>query len=76
MLHHLWRGRTQSNQEAANEIVTRVNDAKRPVLIVGFKVYRFHLRQEVLRLAEQWNVPVASSFLGRGVFPTLHPLRS
>src|SRR6476661_3582204 len=60
-------------EEAASEIVTRVNAAKRPVLIVGFEVYRFHLRQEVLRLAEQWNVPVASSFLGRGVFPTLHP---
>ena len=34
-------------EEAASEIVTRVNDAKRPVLIVGFEVYRFHLRQEV-----------------------------
>jgi indolepyruvate decarboxylase len=60
-------------EEAASEIVTRVNHAKRPVLIVGVEVHRFHLRHEVLRLAEQWNVPVASSFLGRGVFPTLHP---
>jgi indolepyruvate decarboxylase len=59
--------------EAANEIVTRVNAAERPVMIVGVEVHRFHLREAVVTLAERWNVPVASSFLGRGVFPTLHP---
>jgi indolepyruvate decarboxylase len=59
--------------EAANEIVTRVNAARRPVMIVGVEVHRFHLRDAVITLAERWNVPVASSFLGRGVFPTLHP---
>ena len=59
--------------EAADEIVARVNAAKRPVLIVGVEVHRFQLRDDVIKLAERWNVPVASSFLGRGVFPTLHP---
>ena len=44
-----------------------------PVLIVGVEVHRFQLRDDVIKLAERWNVPVASSFLGRGVFPTLHP---
>ena len=43
------------------------------MLIVGVEVHRFHLREQVVRLAERLNVPVASSFLGRGVFPTLHP---
>jgi len=60
--------------EAVAEILERVNAAKRPVLIVGYEVHRFQLRDEVIKLAERWNVPVASSFLGRGVFPTLHPL--
>jgi len=59
--------------EAAGEILERMNEVKRPVLIVGVEVHRFQLRDAVIRLAEQWNVPVASSFLGRGVFPTLHP---
>jgi indolepyruvate decarboxylase len=59
--------------EAAGEIIARVNAATRPVLIVGVEVHRFQLRDEVIKLAERWNVPVASSFLGRGVFPTLHP---
>ena len=47
--------------------------AARPVLIVGVEVHRFQLREQVVRLAERLSVPVASSFLGRGVFPTRHP---
>ena len=60
-------------EEAAREIIERLNAAERPVLIVGVEVHRFHLREQVVRLAERLNLPVASSFLGRGVFPTLHP---
>ena len=60
-------------EEAAREITERLNAAERPVLIVGVEVHRFHQREQVVRLAERLNVPVASSFLGRGVFPTLHP---
>ena len=59
--------------EASREIVARLTAAKRPVLIVGVEVHRFRLREQVIRLAERLNVPVASSFLGRGVFPTRHP---
>jgi indolepyruvate decarboxylase len=59
--------------EAVREIVERLKSAESPVLIVGVEVHRFHLREQVVALAERLNVPVASSFLGRGVFPTLHP---
>lgn len=59
--------------EAAQEIVARLAAAKRPVLIVGVEVHRFQLREQVVRLAGRLNIPVASSFLGRGVFPTRHP---
>lgn len=59
--------------EAAAEIITRLHTATRPVLIVGVEVHRFRLRESVVRLAEMLGVPVASSFLGRGVFPTRHP---
>ena len=60
-------------EEAAQEILTRLRRAQRPVIIVGVEVHRFRLREQVIRLAERLNVPVASSFLGRGVFPTRHP---
>jgi indolepyruvate decarboxylase len=59
--------------EAALEIVSRLTAARNPVLIVGVEVHRFHLREKVLRLAERLQIPVTSSFLGRGVFPTRHP---
>jgi indolepyruvate decarboxylase len=59
--------------EAVGEIVARLRSAARPVLVVGVDVHRFQLREAVLRLAETLGLPVASSFLGRGVFPTRHP---
>ena len=60
-------------EEAAQEILARFGQARRPVIIVGVEVHRFRLREQVIRLAERLDVPVASSFLGRGVFPTRHP---
>jgi indolepyruvate decarboxylase len=59
--------------EAAQEILERLAKATRPVIIVGVEVHRFRLQERVIALAERLNVPVASSFLGRGVFPTRHP---
>jgi indolepyruvate decarboxylase len=60
-------------EEAAEEITARIAAAGRPVIIVGVEVHRFRLRDLVVQLAERLGVPVASSFLGRGVFPTRHP---
>ena len=58
--------------EAVAEITERLLAAARPMLIVGVEVHRFQLRDQVVQLAERLGVPVASSFLGRGVFPTRH----
>ena len=58
---------------AAADIIQRLSRARLPVLIVGVEVQRFGLRDAVLRLAERLRIPVTSSFLGRGVFPTRHP---
>jgi len=60
-------------EEAAQEILSRLTKAERPVIIAGVEVHRFQLRDQVIALAEALNVPVASSLLGRGVFPTRHP---
>ena len=59
--------------EAAAEIIDRLSRAARPVLIVGVEVHRFQLIEQVIRLAERMRIPVTSSFLGRGIFPTRHP---
>jgi indolepyruvate decarboxylase len=60
-------------EEAVQEILARLAKATRPVIIVGVEIHRFRLQERVIALAERLNVPVASSFLGRGVFPTRHP---
>ena len=59
--------------EAVAEIVGRLRAAANPVLIAGVEIHRFRLRDAIVRLAERLGVPVTSSFLGRGVFPTRHP---
>ena len=59
--------------EAVAEIASRLRAAVRPVLIVGVEVHRFQLQDRLVRLAERLRLPVASSFLGRGAFPTRHP---
>jgi indolepyruvate decarboxylase len=59
--------------EAVEEIAARLRAAVRPVLIAGVEVHRFQLQDRLVRLAERLRLPVASSFLGRGAFPTRHP---
>ena len=59
--------------EAVAEMASRLRAATSPVLIIGVEVHRFQLRDTVVRLAERLQLPVASSFLGRGAFPSRHP---
>jgi indolepyruvate decarboxylase len=63
----------QAVTSAAAEIIQHLGRASLPVLIVGVEVHRFGLRESVVKLAERLRLPVTSSFLGRGVFPTRHP---
>ncbi len=51
----------------AAEIATSVRGARRPVLMIGVEVRRFGLETAVSHLADLVNIPVVSSFLGRGV---------
>ncbi|MCI0627161.1 MAG: indolepyruvate/phenylpyruvate decarboxylase [Acidobacteria bacterium] len=59
--------------EATEEILDRLIASRHPVLVVGVETHRFGLRHKVVALAERLQIPVTSSFLGRGVFPTTHP---
>jgi indolepyruvate decarboxylase len=61
-------------EECAEEAARKIEQAKRPVLMVGVEVHRFGLRRPVVRLAEKLRIPVVSSFLARATFPVNHPL--
>jgi acetolactate synthase-1/2/3 large subunit len=51
-----------------------INEAQRPVIIAGQGISMAHAEAELRQLAEKANIPVATSLLGVGTFPSTHPL--
>lgn len=61
-------------KEAVAEALQTIHAAKKPVIIAGIEVHRFGLREQVLQLAEQHNIPVCATLLGKSVVSERHPL--
>jgi acetolactate synthase-1/2/3 large subunit len=57
-------------QAAANLL----NKAKKPLMIVGQGIMLSNAEEELLAFAEKTGIPVASTLLGLGAFPSHHPL--
>ncbi len=51
-----------------------LNEAQKPVIISGQGITIARAEAELRQLAEKANIPVATSLLGIGTFPTTHPL--
>jgi TPP-dependent 2-oxoacid decarboxylase len=60
--------------EAIAEVRGMLESAKRPVILAGAEVGRFGLHDELTRLVERLNVPIASTLLGKSVIREDHPL--
>jgi indolepyruvate decarboxylase len=60
--------------EAVSEVRGMLETAGRPVLLVGAELGRFGLEDQLLKLVERLNVPVASTLLGKSVIREDHPL--
>ncbi len=54
-------------EACAFEVMTRLEHARRPVLMVGVEVRRYRLEAKVARLARRLGLPVVTSFMGRGL---------
>ena len=52
----------------------RISQARRPVLYIGGGVQKPEAAELVRRLAIENNIPVTSTLMGLGAFPTDHPL--
>ncbi|MBX2854617.1 MAG: indolepyruvate/phenylpyruvate decarboxylase [Rhodobacteraceae bacterium] len=52
---------------AAHETLTALKAAKKPALLVGVEIRRFGLEDKVAQLARKLRLPVATSFMGRGL---------
>lgn len=60
--------------EAVAEVRTMLTAAKRPVVLAGAEFARFGLQDELSRLVERLNAPIASTLLGKSVIREDHPL--
>jgi acetolactate synthase-1/2/3 large subunit len=47
--------------------------AKRPVLLAGHGAVRNNASETLVRFSERLHIPVATTFMGKGVFPDNHP---
>ncbi|MCX9085730.1 MAG: thiamine pyrophosphate-binding protein [Candidatus Methanoperedens sp.] len=61
-------------KEASEEILQRISNAKRPVILAGVETERFKLNTSVISLAERLNIPLVTAFLARDIIPNEHPL--
>ncbi|MGZ8620363.1 MAG: acetolactate synthase large subunit [Actinomycetota bacterium] len=50
-----------------------LSEAANPVVLAGPGVARDHATEALIRFSERLNIPVATTFLGKGVFPDDHP---
>ena len=51
-----------------------ISQAKYPLVMAGNGVIRSGAADALLRFAERLNVPVATTFMAKGVIPTVHPM--
>lgn len=61
-------------REALDETVAMLTAAKRPMILADVEIHRFGLQDELLALAEQTGMPIATTILGKSVISEGHPL--
>ena len=64
---------TVATDSVIDEAVDMIAAARHPIILAGNGVARSHAESQLLSLSEQLNVPVATTFEGKGVFPDDHP---
>lgn len=60
--------------DAVRDALTLINEAERPLILVGNGVKISGAEQAVMRLADTGNIPVASTLMGLSCVPSGHPL--
>jgi indolepyruvate decarboxylase len=59
--------------EALGEVRSMLVSAKRPVILAGAETGRYGLQDELVRLVERFNIPVASTLHGKSIISEDHP---
>jgi TPP-dependent 2-oxoacid decarboxylase len=67
------KSEAKSLREALREAVAMINHAKKPVILADVEIHRFGLQEELLKLAQKTNIPVAATILGKSVIGEHYP---
>jgi indolepyruvate decarboxylase len=61
-------------REALDETAAMLGAARRPMILADVEIHRFGLQDELLALAEETGMPIATTILGKSVIAEGHPL--
>ena len=61
-------------REALDEACRLLKEAARPMILADVEIHRFGLQDELLALAEETRLPIATTILGKSVISEVHPL--
>ncbi|HCF30643.1 MAG TPA: acetolactate synthase large subunit, partial [Cyanobacteria bacterium UBA11049] len=66
--------KTYASYHSINEAAVAISQAKNPLILVGNGAIRANASAAVTEFATKLNIPVANTFMGKGVIPYTHPL--
>ena len=66
------RGEAPHPEQVARAVEV-IDGALNPVILAGHGASRDHASEALLRFSERLRIPVATTFMGKGVFPENHP---
>jgi indolepyruvate decarboxylase len=61
-------------EAALEETLSLIRAAKKPVILAGVELARYHHAHLVVRMAEQMNIPIAADLLSKSAVPENHRL--
>jgi acetolactate synthase-1/2/3 large subunit len=60
--------------QSLNEAAALISQARNPLILLGNGAIRAQASEALTEFATQLNIPVANTFMGKGVIPYTHPL--
>ncbi|GBE93429.1 acetolactate synthase large subunit [Nostoc cycadae WK-1] len=69
-----YRPTVKGNPRQINAAIKLIKESRRPLLYVGGGAIAANAHEEVLQLAELFNIPVTTTLMGIGAFDEHHPL--
>jgi acetolactate synthase-1/2/3 large subunit len=66
--------KTYASLHSIQQAAVAISQATNPVILVGNGAIRDHASEALTEFATQLNIPVANTFMGKGVIPYTHPL--